>query len=288
MKTFYLKLILFLKALKSFFTQNKFYNFSFYDLFIHLVEIFRELPTVHQLKNDGEFNLLSINSLKFFWPKKMPVNQLNFLYNEIFMTRNNPASYEKHEKWLKGSHWALDIGAHEGFFSYYAAINKVKNIVAMEPIEELGVAINKTFKEFYANSNIYIENKGVSSISKKVVFDIDLTNACDAKISNNSEGVEVELVTIDSIVDKYGFEKEGFIKMDIEGEEMNALLGAKDTIERFYPKLAIAVYHSYENALKCRDIILRYNPKYKVTFKGMNAYYYPEMARPYILYGECN
>jgi hypothetical protein len=38
-----------------------------------------------------------------------------------------------------------------------------------------------------------------------------------------------------------------FIKMDIEGAEMQALRGAEESIRRFRPKMAITVYHSLED-----------------------------------------
>lgn len=50
--------------------------------------------------------------------------------------------------------------------------------------------------------------------------------------------------TIDEYVSKTGLQKVDLIKMDIEGAETNALEGAKETIKKYRPKLAIALYHS--------------------------------------------
>ena len=70
--------------------------------------------------------------------------------------------------------------------------------------------------------------------------------------------------------------------MDIEGYEMKALEGAKQTLANDKPQLAIAVYHDYENALQCRNIILEANPTYKIEFRGMYAWFKP--PRPYLLF----
>jgi FkbM family methyltransferase len=53
--------------------------------------------------------------------------------------------------------------------------------------------------------------------------------------------------SIDHLVETGRIEKVDFIKMDIEGAELNALKGAEETIRRFKPKLAITVYHNLKD-----------------------------------------
>jgi len=51
--------------------------------------------------------------------------------------------------------------------------------------------------------------------------------------------------------------------MDIEGSKVNALMGAKETIINFKPKLVICTYHCPFNSTEIRKILLTYNPSYK-------------------------
>ena len=69
---------------------------------------------------------------------------------------------------------------------------------------------------------------------------------------------------IDEIV---GEDKVSFIKMDIEGAELKALEGAKETILKWYPRLAICIYHKYEDIYEIGDYILSLNPNYKLYIR---------------------
>lgn len=51
------------------------------------------------------------------------------------------------------------------------------------------------------------------------------------------------VTTVDAFVEEQRVSKVDFIKMDIEGFELPALEGARETIQRFRPKLAISLYH---------------------------------------------
>ena len=105
-----------------------------------------------------------------------------------------------------------------------------------------------------------------------------------AKLNNiNSAYVElVTVTTIDKVIQGQNFFGNGLIKMDIEGFEMKALEGAKNTLRTLKPSLAIAVYHEYENANKCAEIIKNANPEYKIELRGCYGYFKP--ARPYMLF----
>lgn len=51
------------------------------------------------------------------------------------------------------------------------------------------------------------------------------------------------VVTLDAFAEMRSLTKLDFIKMDVEGFEMPALIGARRVIEKFRPKLAISLYH---------------------------------------------
>lgn len=58
-----------------------------------------------------------------------------------------------------------------------------------------------------------------------------------------------------------------FIKMDIEGSEYKALIGAENVISKWKPRLAISLYHKPEDVLEIPYAILKVNPEYRFAIR---------------------
>lgn len=77
---------------------------------------------------------------------------------------------------------------------------------------------------------------------------------------------EITTLSIDDLVTQKELNKVDFLKLDIEGAEMNALQGAARTIKRFKPKLAVALYHSVDDFEKIPRMIRELAPDYRFYF----------------------
>jgi FkbM family methyltransferase len=71
-------------------------------------------------------------------------------------------------------------------------------------------------------------------------------------------------ISIDDFVRSNGVTKIDFIKMDIEGAEPKALEGAIETLKKFKPKLAIAIYHNMDDFATIPNWILSLDLGYKI------------------------
>ena len=74
----------------------------------------------------------------------------------------------------------------------------------------------------------------------------------------------VPLRRLDDLVISGDIPKVDFIKLDIEGSELQALLGARQSIEKYRPKLAISVYHKPNDLFEIIHFIRSNFPFYEL------------------------
>lgn len=150
----------------------------------------------------------------------------------------------------------VDAGAYDGMDSVRYINwcgNENAKVWTFEPDKnQLSICSENVSK--YSNVNII--NAGLSDRAEKIRFVADKNGM--SKIS--SIGTE-EIVTV-QLDDALNGEEVGFIKMDIEGYEENALRGAKKIIEQQHPVLAICIYHKREDIWRIPKLLLEYYPDY--------------------------
>ena len=75
--------------------------------------------------------------------------------------------------------------------------------------------------------------------------------------------VQVEAVTLDGFVERAGLDRLDLVKLDIEGAELSALQGARETIRRFRPKLQICLYHQFQDLWELPLFVRGLVPEYR-------------------------
>lgn len=137
---------------------------------------------------------------------------------------------------------------------------KIKRIVAFEP----GELNFKLLKSFYGEKhNIELIQKGLSDQTGTICFS---GSGQSFEIASDT-AQEKTAVSVTRLDDVPGCSEATWIKMDIEGAEMQALAGARDTILRNHPKLTICIYHSDEDMLQIPEYIHNLVPEYKLYIR---------------------
>jgi FkbM family methyltransferase len=135
----------------------------------------------------------------------------------------------------------IDCGAFTGdtlkpFLASYE--KKYSSYVAIEPDPGSFAQLVGFIRSLpdYQKEKIIPYELAIGSDNGKVYFDAQGT-------ASSSIGQGTQLVDCIRLDDLLGDRKPTMIKMDIEGEELNALLGARNTMARNHPMLAISAYH---------------------------------------------
>lgn len=276
-----------LKSLNAYF-QNKsgIYEFSRKDLDLYKIETKTKLFPKKTKKINDNLSIVSILKHEIYWPNNVSDSDLPWLYHEIFDSyESNPSSYNHPNICYQDADWVIDAGCCEGYFSLFVYDNnKTCSVFALEPLKEMKESLLRTFKTKIEQNKFNLISKALGKEPGKAKFSCDDNHLCDSSITNNNntQSYEVEITSLDILIKENNLTENGIIKMDIEGAEMDALKGGCNIMKKYKPMMAIAVYHDYENAIKCRNIILKANPEYKTEFRGMYGYFSP--PRPYILF----
>lgn len=118
------------------------------------------------------------------------------------------------------------------------AVGEEGKVYSFDPVADHLEIINHNVKQFPLK-NVAVMPYGLSN---------ENVEATPVTVNHYSPGFKahthkVPLRSIDDMVSKGEIEKVDFIKLDVEGSELNTLKGAVDSIQKFKPKIAVSIYH---------------------------------------------
>lgn len=162
----------------------------------------------------------------------------------------------------------VDVGSYTGdsVFDYIFSFGTYKKIYCYE-ITRSTINISKSRLIDY--QDIIFRNKAVGDRCKKLFVQESIGGLSANKIGKIGKE-SVDCVTLDLDIK----EKIDVMKMDIEGGEKNALLGAKKHIREESPILLIAIYHGNTDLYKIPKLIDKLNGQYKfyLRYSGGNIF----------------
>jgi FkbM family methyltransferase len=166
------------------------------------------------------------------------------VFHEIY--DNKP--YEKYWSPRKGD-VVLDLGAYVGMFSYRASllVGEDGMVVAVEPDDN---NMKLLLRNVAGLSNIITVESAVGETNGTTALYISPKTTCHNTV-NKESGREslARITTIDTLAKTLKLSHVDYIKIDVEGAELEALRGAVDTLTNNNVRLAIEYYHASDRGV---------------------------------------
>ena len=211
-------------------------------------------------------------------------NIVNIKINDIQMNLPSPAFRDSHfiqlytkYRDIKHGDIIIDAGCYPGDFMIYAVqkgCNKcysfepsIKNKETIKSIINLNTGIDNSKFEIF-NSALYKDNGNVLFYHNPINPD---TSGVDANPKIPGACNLVNTITLDSFMIIEGLKEVNFLKMDVEGSELDIIEGAKESLKNKVIKyLAIAAYHvinGEQSHIKLRKIFDEYGYKTNIHYE---------------------
>lgn len=165
----------------------------------------------------------------------------------------------------------LDCGANVGTFTRIALAAGAAKVVAFEIDPRNVECLRRNFRQEAAEGRVIVMDKGVWNSAGTVEVKIyQNSNWNTAVMPDRPETQEkprimtLPVTSIDQAVEQLGLERVDFIKMDVEGAEVEALRGARRTLQRFRPRLSVATENLPDDIERVPTVIREIVPEYQI------------------------
>ncbi|HLN45958.1 MAG TPA: FkbM family methyltransferase [Candidatus Sulfotelmatobacter sp.] len=155
-----------------------------------------------------------------------------FINDEVFYNKD----YERHRNVLS-TDFVVDAGAHVGVFSIKAATVASK-VISIEPSSNNFKLLNYNIKSNHIK-NITTVNTALGDYDGDTVLYLQPSSGSNSIVNtsapNSVQAVVVKIRKLDSLIKELKIERLDFLKIDVEGAELNVLNGALNTLKKYKP-----------------------------------------------------
>jgi FkbM family methyltransferase len=236
-----------------------------FDTMARRVAIQRQLEHEKRLvRNDPSgFHLLDTPQGRFWIPARNDETLMDNLAEQATKV------YGDGEQGVHAGDVVLDCGANVGVFTREALTDGARLVVSIEPAPENVECLRRNFADEIGKGRVIVVPKGVWDRDDILTLHVDAGNSARNSFVGSfgpaMQEVKVPLTTIDKLMTELKLDRADFIKMDIEGAEKEALRGARNTISRFHPRMAIAMEHLPDDPVRIPEVVFAEWPAYRIT-----------------------
>lgn len=158
----------------------------------------------------------------------------------------------------------IDGGAWTGDTAevFSRTLNGNCHIYSFEPDEESYHKLTENVASRHLSASVFPVKSGLWSQATTLKFESSRDNSMQHQVSEDGD-CQIEVTSIDKFSSENGL-KIDLIKMDIEGSEVEALNGARETIYKFRPLLQICSYHKFDDLWEIPILIKKILPDYRL------------------------
>ena len=135
---------------------------------------------------------------------------------------------------------------------------KFSDVYAFEPDP---VTFAKLKANFSGEPRVHPIHAGIYSRGGSLKFRDDASRG--AIFATDGE-IEMPVTTIDEVL---GERRLTYVKMNIEGAEIDALQGGRNTIRKWQPRLALSIYHRASDLWRIPQLVLELDPGYRLYLR---------------------
>jgi FkbM family methyltransferase len=219
----------------------------FYELDPRLIRVFPPRSEMRVVSREEDRQLVRFGPRHEFWlPVVCELNEILWgEYLSVFWDHlvNRHYYFRNHRRFSPES-VVLDCGAFCGFFIRLAMEHGAGRVIAVEPNPAMRECLVATFSNEVASGKVVLQHAALTQTSCSLHYDDAESAPFGSTIASNGvHGPTIKGVCLDELLIGLGLTRLDFLKMDIEGFEIQALIGAADALQRFRPRLSVTTYH---------------------------------------------